>query len=537
MKKLSAVLSIIIGLIFLIYYFPLIQADSATGTCGGVCPSECSDNAVSCTSTSCTSSCSGIRRICQQTLPQNCGGVQVCNSGNPDIRCKSGCSRGACCYVYTTQSECSASPSACPSGSLEYGQSPCTYSCSLQQYSCTWCTPTQEVCNSIDDDCDGIINEGFSGNPETCNNIDDNCNGQIDENVLRECENCGTQTCSSGAWGACTGQGVCSPSSTQSCGTCGTESCTSSCQWDGMCIEGTCQISSVYWADLTESVSSTADNIDKIKIITLTQSVLYNHDITLKIYESQTLFGLGILDWLIPDNLIATLIQTIDSSGKGVSEWQTPDVSSITYYYANAESEYGTSEPSWYLEVLPTESNNNPRAVISYPNYDSVNNYKFSPNSQITFTQASYDTDDNIITYSWDFDSGNPSSSLSPNPAPVTYSNSGPEYITLAVTDERGGTSFTTTGILIDDPATNQAPLVAITSPEQGMSYSQSVLVDATKTIDDNTPFEQLKFTWYFDGVQDPDHANITGLNGAYFNKVFSTSGPHSVSVVVDDGE
>ena len=304
-----------------------------------------------------------------------------------------------------------------------------------------------------------------------------------------------------------------------------------------MCIEGTCQISSVYWADLTESVSSTADNIDKIKIITLTQSVLYNHDITLKIYESQTLFGLGILDWLIPDNLIATLIQTIDSSGKGVSEWQTPDVSSITYYYANAESEYGTSEPSWYLEVLPTESNNNPRAVISYPNYDSVNNYKFSPNSQITFTQASYDTDDNIITYSWDFDSGNPSSSLSPNPAPVTYSNSGPEYITLAVTDERGGTSFTTTGILIDDPATNQAPLVAITSPEQGMSYSQSVLVDATKTIDDNTPFEQLKFTWYFDGVQDPDHANITGLNGAYFNKVFSTSGPHSVSVVVDDGE
>jgi slime mold repeat-containing protein len=45
-------------------------------------------------------------------------------------------------------------------------------------------TPTPEICNGIDDNCDGLGDD----NPEVCNGIDDNCNGRVDEfRVQAEC--------------------------------------------------------------------------------------------------------------------------------------------------------------------------------------------------------------------------------------------------------------------------------------------------------------------------------------------------------------
>ena len=55
---------------------------------------------------------------------------------------------------------------------------------------CTPGTPTGEVCNGLDDDCDGSVDEGgvctppppvCTPAPEACNGRDDNCNGLIDE--------------------------------------------------------------------------------------------------------------------------------------------------------------------------------------------------------------------------------------------------------------------------------------------------------------------------------------------------------------------
>jgi MYXO-CTERM domain-containing protein len=50
-------------------------------------------------------------------------------------------------------------------------------------------TGTAEKCNLLDDDCDGLIDEGLTNcqpvpcQPEICNNIDDDCDGKVDEGI------------------------------------------------------------------------------------------------------------------------------------------------------------------------------------------------------------------------------------------------------------------------------------------------------------------------------------------------------------------
>jgi hypothetical protein len=102
-------------------------------------------------------------------------------------------------------------------------------------------TPTSEICDALDNDCDGSVDDNLtrpttcgigacastgtetctvgtwgnntctSGSPtaETCNNIDDNCDGSVDEGLTRPttcgigaCSgNTGVETCSAGTWG------------------------------------------------------------------------------------------------------------------------------------------------------------------------------------------------------------------------------------------------------------------------------------------------------------------------------------------------
>lgn len=91
-----------------------------------------------------------------------------------------------------------------------------------------------EVCNGLDDDGDGTIDDGipdiecglgacaatvvgcdggvpsqcFPGTPtdEQCNGLDDDCDGSADEDLTQACDSscgAGTQSCNAGSWGEC----------------------------------------------------------------------------------------------------------------------------------------------------------------------------------------------------------------------------------------------------------------------------------------------------------------------------------------------
>ncbi len=74
-----------------------------------------------------------------------------------------------------------------------------------------------ETCNLIDDDCDGPIDEGVCAgcvpDTELCDGLDNDCDSRTDEGITRPCGTdvgactVGLETCSMGAFGACSGIG------------------------------------------------------------------------------------------------------------------------------------------------------------------------------------------------------------------------------------------------------------------------------------------------------------------------------------------
>ncbi len=184
-----------------------LSTDNANcGVCGRVCPAGqvCQSGA-----------CSWI------TPPTNCTPApETCNGVDDD--CDGAIDDG---FVLTNdEANCGVCGHACGANQV------------CDNGHCAWitpppgCAPAPETCNGVDDDCDGILDDGFnlSNDPlncglcgfvcaagqyclnghcaweapvnvcmpanEVCNNVDDNCNGLIDEGITLATDpaNCGT---------------------------------------------------------------------------------------------------------------------------------------------------------------------------------------------------------------------------------------------------------------------------------------------------------------------------------------------------------
>lgn len=64
---------------------------------------------------------------------------------------------------------------------------------------------TAEVCNGLDDDCDGVVDNNVPTVDDTCDNFDDDCDGQIDEDVAGLGDVCSA------------GEGICAAFGTRRC--------------------------------------------------------------------------------------------------------------------------------------------------------------------------------------------------------------------------------------------------------------------------------------------------------------------------------
>lgn len=179
------------------------------------------------------------------------------------------------------------------------------------------------------------------------------------------------------------------------------------------------------------------------------------------------------------------------------------------------------------LTVSPTEKNEWPIVNITSPHMSDI----FPLANTIDFISSSYDVDDGISTTLWEFgDTATSSDAVTTH----QYGAGGPKMVKLTVTDSRGASNSSTIGILIDDPAVDDFPLAIISKPKSGTIYpgpNPLIEFDATASRDDS-PFDQLKFTWTFD---EGTPFVGQGMAGAQFSRIFSRGGQHDVNLVVSD--
>lgn len=166
-----------------------VQVDGCSklrGAARRLCLNRCFDQAVA-VGSGCIASgaevCDGRDNDCNGKIDDGIRSPEVCDNKDNDCNGKvddrlppQSCNTGLA-------GVCSNGLRTCQAGSL----SACVQSVQ----------PSAEVCNSLDDDCDGQVDNGFADLPEVCDAVDNNCNNLVDETFdfqsdVNNCGQCGT---------------------------------------------------------------------------------------------------------------------------------------------------------------------------------------------------------------------------------------------------------------------------------------------------------------------------------------------------------
>lgn len=186
----------------------------------GICAGDCDDRNPT-TNPLAIEICDNVDNDCDGTIDEDL--YRDCWTGPTYVPKNEGKKSTPTFTSFAPESACHRGVSTCVAGSWS--------SCDDEKF------PSDEICNGIDDDCDGQVDEtlvGTCGPPtelgvcqrgnqvcsgnetyclgaifpqdESCNGVDDNCNGQIDELLARRCQSAcgeGIEVCHLGQWEDC----------------------------------------------------------------------------------------------------------------------------------------------------------------------------------------------------------------------------------------------------------------------------------------------------------------------------------------------
>ena len=362
--------------------------DGVDENCNGAANEGCDctpgDPPVACGST--VGACSAGTQACVDGHLDECTGragplAEVCNGVDDD--CDGSTDQGISRACGSAVGECSVGVQTCVAGRFEA----CVGSIA----------PTAEICDGLDNNCDGEIDEGLTracgsavgacvaGSQscvagswsscggetlptlETCNDIDDDCDGSTDEGITRACGSStgictpGTQTCSAGSFGACTGgvgpgTEVCDGSLDENCNGTVDEGCrcttgaTRSCGTStGACSAGmqTCDAMGS-WAGCVGAIGPTPEvcngiddncngSVDEGGICPTSPPIVScPADITAAVLSTVSLSGSG----SDPDGGSVTFQWTVTGAPTGSSSRPSAATSASTNFYLDASGGY-----------------------------------------------------------------------------------------------------------------------------------------------------------------------------------------------------
>ena len=391
---------------------------------------------------------------------------------------------------------------------------------------------TNYVCDSY---CSGNT---LYARSDVSNSCQDNCMPTANTCDTGTATSCGATTCALGIGSCnnpCAEAGTSTDGTDAACGTC-TPTCTA--------------ITSVNWNNLNNQVIQSSQKEDSARL-TANGYEITGKNISFIIYKSGG--GCGLL-WLSDCEIAQS--STIAQSNSASITWKASEAG--TLYFKARIVETGQEMQSGNLVVSSTEDNSAPVAVINSP----ANGARFEINTPISFTQSSYDEDDDI-SVSWNFDDGNTTTLTNcltgGNCSTMhTFTSQGTKNVIITATDARGrtGTAFASIDIFrggaggdainvfarISEPQPNQiiqgsgwvsfnasgSYAANCASPCIGVCYA----VGSLQCINLNQ--NNLMFNWTFDdgttryGTWQSNYSYVVK-----FNKFFGAIGTHTATLKV----